>query len=354
MNEVAATSAVKGTVFVVRNWKALTIAGVFILIMMAGLLLGANMSQQQPTGDQNSPLGTADVPPHISKWKGLVHEFTTKHGIPEYTDFLLALMYQEIGNAKTLDIMQSSESVGLPPNAIQDPVLSVDLGVRHFKSVLERGQKAGVDFAAIVQSYNFGSGYIQFVASKGGAHTVELAQEFSLKQAEKLSWSCSDWRAPYCYGDFTYVQKVMDNLIPSGISVDTGDVSPLGGKAYETIISEAHKYVGWPYVWAGAHPSTGFDCSGFIQWTYAKAGIKLPRTAKEQYDVSSKIPPGEARPGDFVFYTGTYETDKYITHIGIYMGNGKMFDSNGSGIGIHDINDSYWKSHLVGFGRVAH
>ncbi|MBT2757957.1 lysozyme family protein [Mesobacillus foraminis] len=351
---MSAFTAAKGTIFVVRNWKSLTVAGVFIMILMAGLLLGANMSQQQPTGDLDSPLGTANVPPHISKWKGLVLEYTTRHGIPEYTDFLLALMYQEIGNSQTLDIMQSSESVGLPPNAIQDPVLSVDLGVQHFKSVLERGQEAGVDFAAIVQSYNFGSGYIQFVASNGGAHSVELAQEFSLKQAGKLRWSCSDWRAPYCYGDIKYVQKVMKNLDASAIPIGSADVSPLGEDAFETIISEARKYVGWPYVWAGAHPSTGFDCSGFTQWTYAKAGIKLPRTAQEQYDVARKIPPGEAMPGDLVFYTGTYQTDKYITHIGIYMGKGKMFDSNGSGIGIHDISDPYWKSHLVGFGRIAH
>lgn len=351
---MSAFAAAKGKVFVIRNWKSLTIVGVFIFILMAGLLLGANMSEQQPTTDLNSPLGSANVPPHISKWKGLVLEHTTRQGIPEYTDFLLALMYQEIGNSQTLDVMQSSESVGLPPNAIQDPVLSVDLGVRHFKSVLERGQEAGVDFAAIVQSYNFGSGYIQFVASNGGAHSVELAQEFSLKQAGKLNWSCSDWRAPYCYGDYTYVQKVMKNLNPSAISAGGGDVSPLEDAAFKRIISEAKKYVGWPYVWAGAHPNTGFDCSGFTQWTYAKAGIKLPRTAQEQYDVSSKIPPGEARPGDLVFYTGTYQTDKYITHIGIYLGKGKMFDSNGSGIGIHDIHDPYWKSHLVGFGRIAY
>ncbi|MBT2655321.1 C40 family peptidase [Bacillus sp. ISL-18] len=146
----------------------------------------------------------------------------------------------------------------------------------------------------------------------------------------------------------------MKNLMPTGMVVGGGNVSPLGEQAFNVIISEAQKYIGWPYVWGGAQPSTGFDCSGFTQWTFAQAGIKLPRTAQEQYDVSSKISPAEARPGDFVFYTGTYETDNYITHIGIYMGNGKMFDSNGSGIGTHNIKTPYWQSHLVGFGRVIH
>ncbi|MBT2655323.1 lysozyme family protein [Bacillus sp. ISL-18] len=199
---MAATVAVKGTIFVVRNWKQITIGFVFSLIVMAGLLVGMQSSQQESLGNINSPLGTANVPPHIAQWKGLVHEYTTKYGIPEYTDFLLAIMYQELGSYNTLDIMQSSESAGLPPNAIQDPVMSVNLGVKHFKSVLEQGQKAGVDFATIVQSYNFGSGYLNFVASNGGKHSVELAQAFSLSQSGKLGWGCSDWRAPYCYGDY--------------------------------------------------------------------------------------------------------------------------------------------------------
>lgn len=351
---MAATVAVKGTVFIVRNWKEITVGVVFALIVMVGLLIGMTTSKQQPNENIDSPFGTANVPPRIAQWKELVSEYTTKYGIPEYTDFLLALMYQELGNSQTLDIMQSSESAGLPPNSIQDPVMSVNLGVQHFKSVLEQGQKAGVDFATVIQSYNFGGGYISFIASNGGKHSVELAKKFSLSKATIQRSSCSDWRAPYCYGDYTYVQKVMKNLIPLGISVGSGNISPLGEQTFKAIISEAQKYIGWPYMWSGASPNTGFDCSGFTQWTFAKAGIKLPRTAQEQYDVSSKIPPEEAQPGDFVFYTGTYETDQYITHIGIYMGNGKMFDSDDSGIGIHDIHTPYWKSHLAGFGRVAH
>ena len=151
-----------------------------------------------------------------------------------------------------------------------------------------------------------GQAILHFVSSNGKKHSVELAKQFSLIQGEKQGTSCSDWRAPYCYGDYTYVEKVMKNLMPIGIAVGGGDVSPLGEQAFQSIISEANKYVGWPYVWGGSHPSTGFDCSGFIQWTFAKAGIKLPRTAQEQYDVSSKISPAEAKPGDFIFFTGTY------------------------------------------------
>ncbi|MDQ7860998.1 NlpC/P60 family protein [Peribacillus frigoritolerans] len=63
-----------------------------------------------------------------------------------------------------------------------------------------------------------------------------------------------------------------------------------GEQAFNAIITEANKYVGWPYVWGGSDPHRGFDCSGFTQWIFAKVGIKLPRTAQEQYDVSSKNP----------------------------------------------------------------
>jgi cell wall-associated NlpC family hydrolase len=145
-----------------------------------------------------------------------------------------------------------------------------------------------------------------------------------------------------------------NNLKKPGKTPGSENVSPLGVQTFHTIISEAQKYVGWPYVWGGANPSAGFDCSGFTQWTFAKAGIKLPRTAQEQYDASSKILPAKAKPGDFVFFTSTYESDHFITHVGIFLGNGEMIDSDDSGIGIQNIHSPYWKSHLAGFGRVLH
>ncbi|MDA6131406.1 C40 family peptidase, partial [Escherichia coli] len=79
-----------------------------------------------------------------------------------------------------------------------------------------------------------------------------------------------------------------------------------------------------------SNPSTGFDCSGLMQWAYAKAGIQLPRTSYEQYKFSQRITQDELQPGDLIFFsTASYAP---VTHVGMYVGNGKMYNSNDSGV----------------------
>lgn len=101
------------------------------------------------------------------------------------------------------------------------------------------------------------------------------------------------------------------------------------------------QFKGQPYVWGGNSPSQGFDCSGLMQYSFGRIGIKLPRTAHEQYDATKRIPASEAKAGDLVFFRGTYGSPSYISHVGIYVGNGKMYNSNGSGIGYSDITTGY-------------
>lgn len=131
------------------------------------------------------------------------------------------------------------------------------------------------------------------------------------------------------------------------------NVKPVNGSMdfYETVMKEALKYEGQPYAWGGSNPKTGFDCSGLVQWSFAKAGITLPRTAQEQHGAIKKISEKEATAGDLVFFGGTYE-GKAITHVGIYVGNGRMFNSNDSGIEYSDLKLGYWRDHLVSFGRI--
>jgi cell wall-associated NlpC family hydrolase len=127
--------------------------------------------------------------------------------------------------------------------------------------------------------------------------------------------------------------------------------SPLGEAKYQALMNEATKYEGRPYVWGGSNPSTGFDCSGLIQWVYGGIGIQLPRTAQQQYDAVQHISQAEAKPGDLIFFSGTNDTIDTVTHVGIYVGNGKMYDADDYGVGYHDLS-GYWMQHLYGFGRV--
>ena len=84
---------------------------------------------------------------------------------------------------------------------------------------------------------------------------------------------------------------------------------------------------------------------------HGKAGINLPRTAQQQYDVTQHIPLSEAQAGDLVFFHSTYNAGSYITHVGIYLGNNRMFHA-GDPIGYADLTSPYWQQHLVGAGRI--
>ncbi|MDQ0273761.1 cell wall-associated NlpC family hydrolase [Cytobacillus purgationiresistens] len=119
----------------------------------------------------------------------------------------------------------------------------------------------------------------------------------------------------------------------------------------QIVMDEALKYEGFPYVFGGDNPSTSFDCSGLTQWSYRKAGINLPRTAQQQYDVTEHISLSEAKPGDLVFFYSTYNSGTYVTHVGIYVGNHRMYNA-GDPIGYADLTTAYWQKHLIGAGRI--
>ena len=121
---------------------------------------------------------------------------------------------------------------------------------------------------------------------------------------------------------------------------------------FAAIYKEAQKYVGTPYVWGGSTPETGFDCSGYVCWVYNQNGYDVGRTtANGLWQKSQHISEAEAKPGDLVFFEGTYDTPGK-SHVGIYLGNGKMV-SAGDPIKYADIHSSYWQKYLSGFGRLS-
>ena len=121
---------------------------------------------------------------------------------------------------------------------------------------------------------------------------------------------------------------------------------------FAAIYKEAQKYVGTPYVWGGSTPDTGFDCSGYVCWVYNQNGYNVGRTtANGLWNKSQHISEAEAKPGDLVFFKGTYDTPG-MSHTGIYLGNGMMV-SAGDPIKYANIHSSYWEKHLAGFGRLS-
>ena len=126
----------------------------------------------------------------------------------------------------------------------------------------------------------------------------------------------------------------------------------LTDEEFAAIYKEAQKYVGTPYVWGGSTPETGFDCSGYVCWVYNQNGYDVGRTtANGLWNKSQHISEAEAKPGDLVFFEGTYDTPGK-SHVGIYLGNGMMV-SVGDPIKYANIHSSYWQKYLSGFGRLS-
>ena len=120
---------------------------------------------------------------------------------------------------------------------------------------------------------------------------------------------------------------------------------------FAAMLQEAEKYLGTPYVWGGSSPETGFDCSGYVCWVLNESGWDVGRTtANGLWQQSTKISEQEAKPGDLVFFEGTYDTPG-ASHVGIYVGDGMMI-SAGDPIKYSNIHSSYWDKHLLGFGRI--
>lgn len=131
------------------------------------------------------------------------------------------------------------------------------------------------------------------------------------------------------------------------------DVPPeaLEDEVFAAMLKEAEKYLGYPYVWGGSNPSTSFDCSGFVSWVINHSGWDVGRLgAQGLCDICTPVSSANARPGDLIFFKGTYDTPG-VSHVGIYVGDGMMIHC-GNPISYASINTSYWQQHFYTFGRL--
>ncbi len=124
-------------------------------------------------------------------------------------------------------------------------------------------------------------------------------------------------------------------------------------ETFAKLINEAEKYLGYPYVFGGSSPATSFDCSGFVCWVYTHRGVNnLPRTtAQGIYNQCKRVSDSEAKPGDLIFFKGTYNAGETVTHIGIYVGNNRMLHC-GNPIQYTSIDTNYWRNHFYAYGRL--
>lgn len=145
-------------------------------------------------------------------------------------------------------------------------------------------------------------------------------------------------------GTYTLTYRIKDSSGNESVKKLNVVVSDEG----DQIVKMGKNYIGVPYVFGGTTPS-GFDCSGFTAYVYAKFGKSLPRTAAAQYSATSRVDKNDLQAGDLVFFSNTYKSG--VSHVGIYIGDGKMVDASGDHVQIDDITSGYWASHYTSGGR---
>ena len=163
------------------------------------------------------------------------------------------------------------------------------------------------------------------------------------------------------YATYMSVVGNREDLFPNSEYVDKYITDPpdeytvnsayLADETFATLIEEAEKYLNYPYVWGGSNPSTSFDCSGFVSYVLTNSGLVNTGRLGAQglYNVCTPVSRANAKPGDLIFFTGTYDTPG-VSHVGIYVGDGVMLHC-GDPIQYSSINTSYWQSHFYSFGR---
>ncbi len=192
----------------------------FLLVIFIPIFLISGENSSSNSG--SAVTGTLNVSPEVEAYRPIVEQECIANGVPvEYVDVLLAIMMQESGG-KGGDPMQSSESAGLEPGEITNPIQSIHYGVLHFKQIYEGIESK--DLNAIVQGYNFGSAWISFINENGGVWTHELAEEYSTYWATQNGWDS--------YGDVDYVPHVLRYLAPPGSGATGEFQTPFPATSY--------------------------------------------------------------------------------------------------------------------------
>lgn len=339
---------------------------ILALVVLIGIFGGGDSNSTSGSGSISGVASVQNLPPEVMRWKDMVEKECAAQGVPELVPYVLAIIMVESNgmSEKLPDIMQSSESQGWNMNTISNPKDSIYYGVMHLKGAFDDAKMLGInDLLAIVQTYNFGRNYVNWLAANNKTHSLETADYYSLtvvapaggnKNGTRIGYSQAvavAYNGGYRYingGNFFYAEIVKQYL-----SFDNGTAPVNGSETFKAIMNEGLKYNGNPYVWGGKTPAQGFDCSGLTSWAFRAAGINLNGSAAEQYAATVPVDPKDAQPGDLVFFKGTYGGPDHVSHVGIYVDANTMYDSENAGIGYHQFTSPGWQKYYAGLRRVA-
>ncbi|BCX31554.1 C40 family peptidase [Latilactobacillus curvatus] len=307
---------------------------VFVLVMLVIMLGGTSSSYDYDEagsgGDVASgPVTNKDLPAKVKGYQDLVVKECNAQGCPDLVPYILAIMSVET-RGEGSDVMQSSESQGHAPGFFS-PEESIHYGVMALHNSQKTAKSLGIDMSGVLLGYNFGSGYLQWLAKQGLTHsTTKTADVYSktvvapaLGNSSGTTYSYPNpvaipYNGGYLYlngGNFFY-----DLLVGQFLKKGNGG----GGTATgNKIIDEAQKYLGIPYVWGGHDPATGLDCSGLVGLVLTKVtGKPYPMFTVTLESQGTPVSLNELQPGDMLFWGAKGASH----HVAFYMGDGKVIE----------------------------
>lgn len=337
------------------------LASFFPLFLILLLILSFVIFMGDSGGSTSTTLSTGQtigVSEQVLRFKEpILSEMTRQSVGEEWLPLLLAIVMQESGGDSDnhSDIFQASESLGYGSPDMIDTATSIQAGVTAFKSRLE-ATRAIIgcepsptiegDVRTILTLYNVPAYGTFLKTNYAGVWSQQATDDFYSNELPKYGVGAGDSH----YSDHVlryYSFETGESVLETTLTVGTGD----GQVYFSAVMAEAVKYQGNPYAWGGSSPLQGFDCSGLVQWCYGKAGIALTRTSQSQWGTDVvEVSKEEAQAGDLVFFEGTNPAQSGMTHVGIYMGDNKMYNSQSSGIKIDDLNN--WANYPTHFGRI--
>lgn len=316
-----------------------------ILIVVSSIFLVFSYDEEET----RITASAKNIPESVLKHKGTIIKYMRKYNIPDkYLPYILAQATQESGG-KEPDIFQASESkyngqMGMIKSAEE----SIEHAMKRWREIIDEIDRRKLIFSVelVLQTYNFGSGYLDWVANHGRKWTEENAESFSKhKLATLKNWNYNK------YGDIHYIKNIYRYL---NLERNYKNIQNISDATIKTVIDEAYSFLNVPYELYGNNPPYCIDCSAFTMRVYKKIGINFSHSAQAQYEAVTdngknlKTKISDLEIGDLVFFKGTYNTSKYITHVGIYIGNGKMINAQIPRVKIADIENDFGKSFVGG------